>query len=166
LSDEFESRPLWVFGPPCLPACACGDPFCRPRRSGRRGETFRPAIVYQGSIEKSSFNQTIHEGIQSFRDKTGVGCEEVVSGLTQQDYLDSLTEICKEGYSPVFLIYSNHLKGLATFIHSYPGIRFVGLGEVLDEPNLFSLNFAEEEGSFLAGALAAMVTKTKTIAFL
>src|SRR5665213_2610622 len=47
-----------------------------------------------------------------------------------------------------------------------------GLGDrsiidaVVDQPNVTSVTFKEEEGSFLAGALAAMTTKTKTIAFL
>lgn len=128
-------------------------------------ETFKPAILYQGSIEQNSFNQTIHEGVAAFSAKTGIPCSEIVVGLNQSDYVRSLEEVCLQGYSPVFLIYGNHLRGLNDFIHRFPAIRFVALGAVIDQPNLFSLNFAEEEGSFLAGALAAMKTKTKVIGF-
>ncbi|HEX3550293.1 MAG TPA: BMP family ABC transporter substrate-binding protein, partial [Candidatus Elarobacter sp.] len=48
----------------------------------------------------------------------------------------------------------------------YPKRHFSIIDAVVDEPNVTSVTFKEEEGSFLAGALAAMTTKTKAIAFL
>jgi basic membrane protein A len=48
----------------------------------------------------------------------------------------------------------------------FPHRNFAIIDAVVDEPNVASLTFREQEGSFLAGAAAAMATKTKTIAFI
>lgn len=128
-------------------------------------DAFKPIVIYQGDIQQNSFNATIHEGVVRFFDKTGIRCEERVVGNLDPEYLAALDEVAKAGYDPIFLIYGNHILQLTDFIRQYPNTRFVALGTVKDAPNLFSLDFAEHEGSFLAGALAAMASRTKTIAF-
>jgi len=127
---------------------------------------FRPILIYQGDIMANTFNLTIHEGVQRFVAKYGTPCEELVVGNEDGDFMNALEKTAQEGYDPIFLIYGNHVKGLASFIRRYPNTRFIALGTSLDASNLFSLDFAEHEGSFLAGALAAMVSKTKTIGFI
>ncbi|WP_051261909.1 BMP family ABC transporter substrate-binding protein [Desulfovibrio inopinatus] len=128
-------------------------------------ETFKPLIIYEGNIEGNSFNKTIHEGVEHFVEKTGEACKEIIVSNKQNDYMKNLKKSCNEGYSPIFLLYGNHFEALPAFVHQYPSIRFITLGIVKDEPNLFSLDFAEHEGSFLAGALAAMASKSKIIGF-
>ena len=48
----------------------------------------------------------------------------------------------------------------------FPQRRFAIIDAVVDQPNVASVTFREEDGSFLAGAAAAMVSKTHQIAFL
>ena len=126
---------------------------------------FKPVILYQGDYHKNSFIQSVHEGAKAFESKTGLACKEIETGLEMIDYSSRLEAVCKEGYNPVFLLYANHLANVSDIIHRYPATRFVAFGKLIDAPNVFSLDFAEEEGSFLAGALAAMVSKSKVIAF-
>jgi basic membrane protein A and related proteins len=49
---------------------------------------------------------------------------------------------------------------------NYPSNHFAIVDAVNGQPNVASVTFREQDGSFLAGALAAMVTKTKSIGFL
>lgn len=126
---------------------------------------FKPVIIYQGMIETNSFNVSIHKGVKRFEEKTGVECTEVVSSFNLKDYVDTVTRFTDEGYSPVFMLYGNHFPDLVKFVRRYPATRFIVLDTVLDEPNMFSFLLAEHEGSFLAGALAAMVTKTNILGF-
>ncbi len=130
-----------------------------------RAEHFKPLVIYQGDILTNSFNATIHDGVERFVRKSGIPCEEIVVGNGMPEYMECVKKSCDEDYSPIFLIYGNHVQQLKSLVRSYPEIRFVVLGEVADEPNMFSLNFAEHEGSFLAGALAAMVSKSGIIGF-
>jgi basic membrane protein A len=64
---------------------------------------------------------------------------------------------------------------LASLAHEYPETSFAGIdyalatdkdGKVIPPPpNIAALKFREEEGSFLVGALAALVGKTKKVGF-
>lgn len=48
----------------------------------------------------------------------------------------------------------------------FQNAHFALIDAVVDEPNVESITFKEQEGAFLAGALAAMVSRTGHIAFL
>ncbi|SMF20677.1 BMP family ABC transporter substrate-binding protein [Desulfovibrio gilichinskyi] len=128
-------------------------------------DNFKPVVVYQGSIDKNSFNLAIHEGVQRFSEKTGANCTEAVVGFKMNDYLKTVKKYADEGYSPIFIPYGNHFVQLVNFVRKYPASRFIVLGTVYDEPNIFSFIMSEHEGSFLAGALAAMASKSKVIGF-
>jgi basic membrane protein A len=72
----------------------------------------------------------------------------------------------------VGFIFTDDLSALAK---EYPNVRFAGVdyalstddaGNVVQPPaNLAALKFREEQGSFLVGALAALVSKTKRVGF-
>ncbi len=128
-------------------------------------DNFKPVVIYQGNIENNSFNVSIHEGVKRFSGRTGLNCTEVVSGLEPEQYYRSVKKYADGGYSPVFLLYGNQFDNLVDFVRDYPGTRFIVLDTVYDEPNMYSFVLAEHEGSFLAGALAAMSSKSKTIGF-
>jgi len=49
---------------------------------------------------------------------------------------------------------------------TYPNQRFVIIDSVLDKPNVSSITFKEQEGSYLVGAMAAMTTESDKIGFL
>lgn len=136
--------------------------FCLPSAAA---EEFKPVLVYQGEIDKNSFSISIHEGVERFKKKTGDDCTEVVVGTNFQEYLDEITKYAEQGRSPIFLIYGNHFPDLVDFVHSYPAIRFILLDTFLDEPNVYSFVLADHEGSFLAGALAAMASQSGKIGF-
>ena len=139
--------------------------ICVVQVAGASVNTFRPVIIYEGSIEKNSFNLSVHNGVKQFAKKTGFNCKEVVVGLDSGEYYESVKKHADEGYSPIFVLFGNDFRGLVDFVRRYPATRFVVLDMAQDEPNVFSFVLAEHEGSFLAGALAAMVSKTKTIGF-
>jgi basic membrane protein A len=133
--------------------------------NGLCAEKFNPIVIYQEKIETNPYNYAIHQGVQQFVQKTGSPCKEIVIGGVMENYLKTLDEACASGYSPIFLIYANHLKKLHSYAKEHPNIRFLILGKVTDIRNVLSFDFAEHEGSFLAGALAAMKSKTKIIGF-
>ena len=128
-------------------------------------DKFNPVLVYQGKIADNSFSLSIHKGVERFKAKTGEKCTEVEVGTTLKEYVDTITKYADEGYSPIFLMYANHFPDLVTFARKYPATRFIILDTVRDEPNVFSFMLADHEGSFLAGALAAMVSKSGKLGF-
>jgi len=55
------------------------------------------------------------------------------------------------------------LNGVA---RHYEGTHFAIIDGVVEAPNVTSITFKDQDGAFLAGALAALVTRTKHVAFL
>ncbi|WP_245543787.1 BMP family ABC transporter substrate-binding protein [Maridesulfovibrio salexigens] len=129
-------------------------------------DEFKPIIVYQGKIEENSFSVAIHKGVERFEAKTGEKCAEVEVGMTFKEYIDTVTEYADKGYSPIFLLYGNHFPDMVSFVRKYPATRFIVLDTVRDEPNVYSFVLADHEGSFLAGALAAMSSKSNKLGFI
>lgn len=128
-------------------------------------QDFRPMVLYQGSIEDNPFNLNIHEGVQRFTRETGARCREVVVGTNQKHYLGEVEKMAAKGYSPIFILYGNHVPKLAALAQRFPKTRFVVFDAAEDEPNMHSFTTSEQEGSFLAGALAAMASQSRVIGF-
>lgn len=128
-------------------------------------ENFKPVIIYQGSIKDNSFNVSVHKGVELFTEKTGIKCVESVVGFDMQMYLNRVKKYADEGYSPIIAPYGSNFPNLIEFVRNYSSTRFILLDVMYDEPNMFSFVIAEHEGSFLAGALAAMASKSKVIGF-
>ncbi len=59
----------------------------------------------------------------------------------------------------------DHNKALEIAARRYPKTHFYIIDSVVDAPNVHSTLFKEHEGSFLAGALAALKSKTNVIGF-
>ncbi|MHA2033663.1 MAG: BMP family lipoprotein, partial [Candidatus Kariarchaeaceae archaeon] len=58
------------------------------------------------------------------------------------------------------------VAGLEEFSNTYPNQRFSLIDAIVNSANVSSIFFEEHEGSFLAGAMAGMVTETEIIGFL
>jgi basic membrane protein A and related proteins len=98
--------------------------------------------------------------------KTDLGIEvTLVECREQADYEPNIEKLVTEGYDIVvgvgFLI-TDAINNMAA---KYPDSKFAIVDNVVDQPNVMSLVFAEQEGSFLVGALAGGMTQTGIIGF-
>lgn len=70
-------------------------------------------------------------------------------------------------YSLIVIVGATQMEALKKIAAEFPQQRFALIdGEIADMPNVTSLLFRDEESSFLAGALAGMVSKTGKIGFI
>ena len=125
-----------------------------------------PAIVYTGEKEDGVYNQFLHEGVRAFQEKRGVKCLEIETPADGSTYIATIQQCIAEKHSPIILPYASQRPALTPIISQHKDTNFIFLsfGEV-DLPNVQSFSFADEEGGFLAGALAALMSKTRTIGF-
>ncbi len=118
-----------------------------------------------GGLGDKSFNDSAYRGLTEA--KTRLGAEiEVLQSKSAADYQPNLTVLADEDYDEIFAIGFLMSEDLAQVAKTYPRRNFAIVDAVVDQPNVTSITFREQDGSFLAGALAAMMSKTKTIAFL
>ena len=118
-----------------------------------------------GGLGDRSFNDSAYAGL--VRAKTDLHVDTtVLQSRSAADYQINMTVLANKEYDEIFAIGFLMARDVTEVAERYPQRHFSIIDAVVDQPNVTSVTFKEEEGSFLAGALAAMTTKTKTIAFL
>ncbi len=121
-------------------------------------------ITDVGQINDKSFNQSSWEGVLAAE-----ACGATVNYIETQDsadYANNIAEFAEQGYDIIvtvgFALGNATLEAAAT----YPDVTFIGVDQSQAETveNVVGLVFNEDQSGFLAGALAARLTQTGTIA--
>jgi basic membrane protein A len=120
-------------------------------------------------------------GDQSFNDSAAAGLDEAVEefGIETQESEaeDGEAETAREerlrtfadaGYNPIIAVGFAYAASVSKVAEEYPDVNFAIIDDesLADVPNVASLVFSEEQGSFLVGAAAALKSKTGTIGFI
>lgn len=139
------------------------------------GEGLDVGIVFDlGGRGDKSFNDGAYLGAERAHHELGARVRFIEPG-EGSDREAGLRLLAAEGMDLVIgvgFIFSDDLTQLA---REYPNTRFAGVdyavaldsagNPIQPPPNLAALKFREEEGSFLVGALAALVGKSKKVGF-
>ncbi|HNB52276.1 MAG TPA: BMP family ABC transporter substrate-binding protein [Anaerolineales bacterium] len=126
-----------------------------------------------GEVDDKSFNQSAWEGAQQAAEALG-GQSKYVETKDAKDYGANIDLFASEGYDVIITVGFALGEATATAAAQYPDIKFIGVDQFQawqftedaadDIPNLAGLIFHEDQSGFLAGALAALMTKSGTIA--
>jgi basic membrane protein A len=144
----------------------CGLTGCAQQQQRVARHALRIGMVTDiGGLGDHSFNDAAYAGLQRAKRELHVQTT-VLESRSAADYQVNMTVLANKEYDEIFAIGFLMAKDVTEVAERYAKRRFAIIDAVVDEPNVTSVTFKEEEGSFLAGALAAMTTKTKTIAFL
>jgi basic membrane protein A and related proteins len=142
--------------------------FCGALGTGvvtRADETFLPAIVYDvGGKADKSFNEAAYRGAQRFETETGIAVREFeITNETQR--AQAFANMARRGASIVVGVGFTQRAALETVARQYPTKKFTLIDATSDLPNVQSVVFREQEGSFLVGVLAALASKTHKLGF-
>ena len=141
-----------------------------PPAAKRAGSGLRVGLVFDvGGKNDKSFNEAAWRGLQRARDELGVEVE-YIEPSEGSDRESALRTLAARGVNLVIgvgFIFGPDLERLAV---QFPRVKFAGIDYspspgVGDLPNLAGLRFREQEGSFLVGAIAALVSRTKIVGF-
>jgi basic membrane protein A len=148
---------------------------CGKEKQSRPSQALRVGLVFDiGGRGDKSFNDSAWRGLERARTELGVETEyhEPVEGSDRET---GLREYARRGDGLVIgvgFMFSDDIEKMA---REFPDVRFACVdftlrfgaeGQPLPLPaNLVALKFREEEGSFLAGAAAALVSKSGTLGF-
>jgi basic membrane protein A len=125
-----------------------------------------PAIVYDagGKFDKS-FNESAHTGIERYKKETGGHYLDFeIANDTQRE--QAFRRMAQKGASPVIAIGFTQAAALEKVAREFPQVKFAIVDTVVDLPNVQSVVFKDQEGSFLAGMLAVMASKTGKVGFI
>lgn len=125
----------------------------------------KPAVVYSvGGKFDGSFNEAAYTGVQRFIEETGESVAEFEIERQAQSE-QALRSFAQRGYSPIVAIGFTHAAALAKVAPQYPETNFTLVDSVVEAPNVQSVVFREQEGSYVVGLLAAMASRSHVIGF-
>jgi len=141
--------------------------FTPTRTNGRNatGKELMVGVVFDsGGLGDKSFNDSAYAGIQRAIKDLAIQ-EKHVESKSEKDFETNLTAMADAGCDIVFAIGITQQKALEAVAPKYPNVKFAIVDASVKAPNVRSLLFTEQEGSFLAGYLAALTSKTKKLGF-
>lgn len=125
----------------------------------------KPALVYGtgGKFDKS-FNEAAFNGAEKFKKETGIAYRDFEpTGDTQGE--QAIRNFASRGFNPVVAVSFAWTSAVEKVAAEFPDTKFIIVDSVVDKPNVRSVLYKEEEGSYLVGVLAGMASKTGKVGF-
>jgi basic membrane protein A len=124
-----------------------------------------PAIVFDmgGKFDKS-FNQSAYDGMEKWKKETGKQYLEFeIANESQRE--QAIRRMAEKGASPIIGIGFGQASSIEKIAKEFPKLNFAIIDETVKLPNVQSVKFKEQEGSFLVGMMAAMASKSGKVGF-
>jgi basic membrane protein A len=125
-----------------------------------------PAVVYDmgGKFDKS-FNEAGYRGIERWKKETGGKVLEFeIANETQRE--QAIRRMAERGASPILAVGFSQASAVEKLAREFPKTQFTLFDQVVTGPNIQSVLFKENEGSFLVGMIAALTSKTGKVGFI
>ena len=124
-----------------------------------------PAIVFDigGKFDKS-FNESAWTGAEKWKGETGGSYREIeIQSEAQRE--QALRRLAEGGSNPIVMTGFAFGSVLDNVAPDYPDTNFAIIDFVVPHPNVKSIVFKEQEGSYLVGLIAGMTTASNTVGF-
>jgi basic membrane protein A len=125
----------------------------------------KPAIVYAngGKFDKS-FNEGVSNGAKKFSDETKIAVVDF-EPANETQFEQAQRRFAQRGQDPIIAVGFSQAVALEKVAKEFPNIHFTIIDMKVDLPNVQSILFKEQEGSFLVGMLAALASKSGKVGF-
>lgn len=121
-----------------------------------------PGLVLDvGGLGDKSFNDSANVGLERAQEEFGVEGEYLES-QAPTDYANNITQLAENGSNPVIAVGFLMTEDLTNISPQFPDTQFAIVDSVVETDNVISLVFREQEGSFLAGVVAGLMTQEDT----
>ncbi len=163
------AAPAPTTAPAAAPTKAAAAPTTAPAPAGK---VLRVGLVTDvGKVDDKSFNQSAWEGVQRAQKELGAEVK-YIETTDPKDYQKNIAQFGDANYDVIVTV--GFALGEDTYIAAkkYKNIKFVGVDQFqakddthpdIPLPNLVGLVFEEDKAGYLAGALAALMSKSGTI---
>jgi basic membrane protein A len=158
-----------------LGMAACGGTSGGSSTGSTSAPKLKVGLAYDiGGRGDKSFNDAAAAGLDKAKTELGIDTKELEASAneTEADKTERLKLLCTGGYNPVIAIgfvYAGvdaKTGPMAQAAKACPDVKFAIIDDASAQaPNIANLTFAEEQGSFLVGAAAALKSKTGTVGF-
>ncbi len=122
-------------------------------------------VLSIGGLQDHSYNDATYAGIQNLRQRPGCLVDMVEPGDASA-IEPALEHFARQGHDLIVGVGIFANAPLRRVAERHPDKAFALFDSVVTLPNVLSILFNEEEGSFYAGAVAGLLTRSNTVGFL
>jgi basic membrane protein A len=134
-----------------------------------RPEVFCVGLVTAyGKVDDHGLNQSAWEGVQQAQAEGLINRADFIETIDARDRAKNIQTFLDDGYDLIVTVGISMDEDTRLAADDWPDRRFIGVDQPQTEsrPNLAALTFPEDQGGFLAGALAGLTTQTGKVAAL
>ena len=135
-------------------ACGGSDQAAAPTAANKKVAL----VIAQGGLGDESYNDLAMSGFTTATKEKGLDGQHIESADVVAQGEQLLRRAGTSGYGLVIDLEFSHGEILPTIAQAYPQVSWVFLNNKINGANIASVLFAEHDSSYLAGALAALMT--------
>ncbi len=121
-------------------------------------------ITDEGGVDDRSFNQSAWEGMQAWSEETGNKVQYYES-TDSSDFVPNFNTAIADGYDIIFGMGFMLEDTFNEVAPANPDQQFAFIDGQVDQPNVVSMTFKDQESAFLAGIAAATTSETGKVGF-
>lgn len=155
-----------------LALTACGSSDSGGDATSGEGSDVKACLAYDvGGRGDQSFNDSAAKGLDQAAEELGIETDEVEASQGENDAAreDRLNQLVDAGCTNVIGVGYIYAKAIGAAAKANEDVSFAIIDDASDDSkgdNVAQLTFAEHEGSFLAGAAAALKSKSGKVGFI
>lgn len=138
---------------------SCGEK----ENSATKEDQIKVAYLINGALGDQAFYDSGQDGMDRIAEDFNAEIITIENNFDPARYPQSMEALIKWGANVVFIMPYGFEDLLVEYVAKYPDIKFICIEPVVKASNLVSVDFREDEGAFLAGAVAALMTTNTSI---
>jgi len=136
----------------------------KPAAQSGGAKTFRVAMILPGSDQDHGWNQMAREGLDRIKNELKAQTK-IVTNVKTGEMANQLSYFGGEGFDVVICHGQEFASDVGKAAGRFPNTHFIVGGCPTDVPGAAAVEFEARDASYLAGSLAAQVSRAKTAAF-
>lgn len=135
------------------------------------GKKLKIAAIVNGNLGDKSFFDSVENGMKMISEEYGFETKVIETGYDETKWEPALLDVCEEDWDIIIAGTWQMTDHVAKASKEYPEKKFIMYDTSLDYdkgeyPNVYCIEYKQNEGSFLAGAVAATLSESKNIGFI
>ena len=118
-----------------------------------------------GGVGDKGFNDSANVGLAAAAENMGVETEQLEPNQDGSNRGDLMRSLAEDDYDMIIGVGFAFAEDMDAIAADFPDIQFAIVDGVVEQPNVTGLVFAEEQGSYLVGAEAALKSEAGKIGF-
>ena len=134
-------------------------------------EPLKVALLLTGNLGDMSFLDSSNEGMKTVTQTQNVTCQVIEMGNDASKYEGNFLDASDEGYDIIIGSGWQSQEPIQNVAPDYPDTKYIIFDAAVDYENgdysnVYSINYKQNEASFLAGVMAGEMTETNVLGFL